>query len=269
MDFNVYVDEFEADWRLSGHAPATGRTYGRYIRQLAVTVEGPVTLMATKAWLAESVSAETARARGRAVRAFGKWAENHDGPDWTWWPQVPLAAVVAKPQPTVTNEDYAAALRAAPTPRDELVVELLWCTGMRVGELAALNTVDVNLDDGFAVVRKSKTGHPRLVPLSDRACRMIRRRTHASGQLLGMSAHAIQLMLRRIGAPSAHAWRRGWAVQALRNGVSQTSVQAAAGWSSGAMVTRYTAAVSAELAISEFRRHGPGNSTSADRVRSD
>jgi len=42
-------------------------------------------------------------------------------------------------------------------------------------------------------------------------------------------------------------------VHALRSGVSQTSVQAAAGWSSGAMVTRYTAAVSGELAISEFR----------------
>ena len=43
---------------------------------------------------------------------------------------------------------------------------------------------------------------------------------------------------RYIGVPSAHAWRRGWAVQALRNGVSETSVRAAAGWSSGAMVAR-------------------------------
>ena len=41
-----------------------------------------------------------------------------------------------------------------------------------------------------------------------------------------------------MGVPSAHAWRHGWAVQALRNGVSETSVRAAAGWSSGAMVAR-------------------------------
>lgn len=137
------------------------------------------------------------------------------------------------------------------------MVELLWCTGLRVSELARLENTDVDLAGGYAVVRQSKTGRPRLVPLSDRACRLIRRQTNGDGSLLGMSAHAIQLMLRRLGAPSAHAWRRGWAVQALRSGVSQTSVQAAAGWSSGAMVTRYTAAVSGELAISEFRRrHG-------------
>ena len=49
-------------------------------------------------------------------------------------------------------------------------------------------------------------------------------------------------------------WRRGWAVQALRNGVSETSVRAAAGWSSGAMVARYTRALSGELAVEEFRR---------------
>ena len=47
--------------------------------------------------------------------------------------------------------------------------------------------------------------------------------------------------------PSAHAWRRGWAVQALRSGVSETSVRAAAGWSSGAMVARYTRALSGEF----------------------
>ena len=254
MEFNVYIDEFEADWRLSGHSPVTGRTYATYVKELAATVDGPVTLAAAKTWLAGSVSAETARARGRAIRAFGKWAAQNDGPEWTWWPQVPLAGVAATPQPTVTREDYVAALKAARTLRDMLVIELLWCTGMRVSELAALQTDDVNVADGFAVVRQSKTGRPRLVPLSEQACRRIRRHTPANdGRLLGMTSHAIQQMLRRIGAPSPHAWRRGWAVHSLRSGISQTSVQTAAGWTSGAMVNRYTSAVSAELAMHEFR----------------
>jgi hypothetical protein len=39
---------------------------------------------------------------------------------------------------------------------------------------------------------------------------------------------------------------------ALRQGISQVSVQAAAGWNSGAMVTRYTSAVAGELSMSEF-----------------
>jgi len=43
-------------------------------------------------------------------------------------------------------------------------------------------------------------------------------------------------------------------VQALRSGVSEASVRAAAGWSSGAMVARYTRALSGELAVDEFQR---------------
>jgi len=43
-------------------------------------------------------------------------------------------------------------------------------------------------------------------------------------------------------------------IQALRSGVSETSVRAAAGWSSGAMVARYTRALSGELAVEEFQR---------------
>ena len=46
-----------------------------------------------------------------------------------------------------------------------------------------------------------------------------------------MTGNAIRLRLARLDAPSAHAWRRGWAVRALRVGVSEASVKAAAGWS--------------------------------------
>jgi len=36
--------------------------------------------------------------------------------------------------------------------------------------------------------------------------------------------------------------------------MAKTSVRAAAGWSSGAMVSRYTRALSGELAVDEFQR---------------
>jgi hypothetical protein len=71
--------------------------------------------------------------------------------------------------------------------------------------------------------------------------------------LFGLTANGIHLLLRRHGLLPAHAWHRGWAVQSLRSGVSETSVRSAAGWSSGAMVARYTRAMSAELAVDEFR----------------
>ena len=119
------------------------------------------------------------------------------------------------------------------------MVELLWSTGLRVSEIARLSRDDVNLSDRFVVVRTSKTGKPRLAPLSDQACRLIRRHpAQADGCLVGMSSNAIQRLMKRLHAPSPHAWRRGWAVHALKRGISQVSVQTAAGWSSGAMVAR-------------------------------
>jgi len=200
-------------------------------------------------------SRESARGRARAVRAFGRWSCETDGPNWSWWRQVPLASVPPVPQETVEERDYKKVVRAVTTPRDRLVIELLWCSGCRVSELARLKGDDVNPETTCLLIRTSKTGKPRMAPLSATAVKLIRRHGGVGDEpLLGMSANAIQQLMKRIGAPSPRAWRRGSAVRALREGVSQTSVQAAAGWSNGAMVGRYTSAVSGELALEEFAR---------------
>ena len=95
-----------------------------------------------------------------------------------------------------------------------------------------------------------------MVPVPKSVLRSVRRLVgvRTDGLVLEMSSNAIRLILQRAGLPSAHAWRRGWAVHALRNGVSETSVRAAAGWSIGGMVSRCTNALSGELAITEFQR---------------
>jgi len=127
---------------------------------------------------------------------------------------------------------------------------------LRRTELALLQVTDVDFLGGYIIVRQSKTGRPRIVPLSPNAKRALRRhlQSHTEGSLFEMESNAVRLLLRRLNAPSAHAWRCGWAVQALRNGVSEASLRAAAGWSSGAMVARYTRALSGELAVEEFQR---------------
>lgn len=252
MDWTVFLTEFAADWRLLGRSKATLAEYLRLLRDLRAYSPTEPCLASVKAWLATSKSKDHARYRGRAVRAFGKWAEANDVQGWSWWRQVPLANVAPTPQETVTERDVDVLLKRLVEPRDRLMVELLWSTGLRVSELSRLVWEDVNLDGQYVVVRQSKTGKPRLAPLSARACRMIRRAPRCEDSLLGMSTQVIQRRLNRLGAPTAHAFRRGWAVQALRAGVSQTSVQAAAGWSSGAMVNRYVSQRSTSLAMEEF-----------------
>lgn len=256
-DIAPFIEEFEHDWLIAGWSSATSDTYCLHLRKFSEFCVGPPTLREAKRWLATAQSSQSARSRARALRAFGKWSERNEGPDFTWWADVPLANVKLTAQRTVTRSDYERVKGSTQSIRDRLVVEMLWCTGCRLGELARLKFTDVSLTNRSIVVRLSKTGEPRLAPLSDGACRLIRRlppeRRQEGEPLLGMTTSAIQQLMRRLDAPSPHAWRRGWAVESLRSGISETSVRAAAGWSSGAMVARYTAAASAELAIHEFR----------------
>lgn len=252
MTWAVFLDEFEADWKLQGRSAKTIGEYSRLLRELASQEPAGPSLANVKAWLTTSKSKDHPRYRARAVRAFGKWAEANDVAGWTWWRQVPMATVAPVPQQTVQASDYEALYRRLDKQCDRLLIELLWSTGLRVSELARLNWSEINITDGYVIVRRAKTGQPRLAPLSGRACRLLRRTKRVSDSVLNMSTRTIQRCLNRIGAPPPHAFRRGWAVHALSRGVSQTSVQAAAGWTSGEMVSRYVLQEASTLAIYEF-----------------
>jgi len=249
------LSEFELDWRLAGKADRTVKDYCTSLNDLLKQFEEP-TITEVKTWIAMTNSQVSRRKRGQAARAFGKWAQSNEYDLFGWWKQVPLAKDVMRPQETVVEADYRSALAQTCTARDKALVEVLWSCGLRRSEIARLEIEDMNFAEGFLIVRTSKTGKPRVAPLSPAARHALRRHIckRSQGSLFAMTPNAIRLCLQRLGAPSAHAWRRGWAVQALRCGVSETSVRAAAGWSSGAMVARYTRALSGELALDEFSR---------------
>ena len=253
------LGEFRLDWQLSGKAAQSAKNYVESLGMLLAQHPEP-TLIDVKCWLASIESTVSRRKRGQAVRAFGQWAENNGYDIFVWWQRVPLAREVKRPQETVTSNDYKKTLLVANTLRDKALIEVLWSCGLRRSEIARLETTDVNFSEGFLVVRTSKTGKPRVAPLSPAARHALRKHLgkRTQGSVFEMTPNAVRLMLQRLHAPSAHAWRRGWAVQALRSGVSETSVRAAAGWSSGAMVARYTRALSGELAVEEFQRSWSG-----------
>jgi integrase/recombinase XerD len=254
MDKSLF-EEFRLDWRLAGKSERTANDYLKALQDFLLAQPEP-TLVGAKEWIASTTSNVVRRKRGQAVRAFGKWATQHGYDIFPWWRQVPLAREVQRPQQTAVEADYKVALSKTTNVRDRALIEVLWSCGLRRSEIARLAVSDVNFSEGFLVVHTSKTRNPRIAPLSPTARRALRKYTEnrAEGSLFGMTTNAIRLCLQRLGAPSAHAWRRGWAVQALKSGVSETSVRAAAGWSSGAMVVRYTRRLSSELAIVEFQR---------------
>ena len=250
-----WIDEFVSDWVLSGKSSTTANAYKKNLILLLKYCSDPQ-LIDIKKWLADAQTKEVCRKRAQSARAFGSWCEKVGLEEFGFWKQIPVQKIEIQPQCTVVEADYIKALSQCTTTRDTALVEMLWSTGMRREELSRACIEHVDFAGGFIVVPTSKNGRPRIVPLSPKLIQSMRRLIgrRESGPILNMSGNAIRQRLRRMGVPTAHAWRRGWAVQALRNGVSETSVKAAAGWSSGEMVARYTRALSGELAIKEFQR---------------
>ena len=101
--------------------------------------------------------------------------------------------------------------------RDEAIVRLMAETGLRAGEVLAMQLADVDLQQGRAIVRRGKGGKGRAVPFGPQTAaavdRYIRaRRTHrlssTGGLWLGgggqtFSYHGLNLALKRRARPLA------------------------------------------------------------------
>ena len=59
--------------------------------------------------------------------------------------------------------------------RDEAVERLLAETGMRIGELLALTTDDIDLERGRVTILRTKNHHPRFAPFGAQTTRAIDR----------------------------------------------------------------------------------------------
>ena len=171
--------------------------------------------------------------------------------------------------PTFLDEDQVARLLGAPDPaepagrRDRAILEMLYSTGVRISELAALSLEDVDLIGEVAQV-KGKGKKERLVPLGGPAVQALRdylevrtrvaqrRRTNrralfvnkAGGRLSDRGIRRIfHKYARRVGLPdkvSPHTLRHSFATHMLNRGADLRSVQELLGHAQLATTQVYT-----------------------------
>ena len=181
------IDDF-ADYALlvKGRSPATVKGYRSDLRTLVPSCAtfAEFTLPTLRAWLADALRSGLARStmarRTAAARAFSTWAYERGHLDSD------VAARLATPQVNRHLPDVVTPARAgqlveaeinadAASPeaaRDRAMLELLYATGMRVGELTGLNLGDVDLARGLAHVT-GKGNKQRLVPVGSYAVRAL------------------------------------------------------------------------------------------------
>ncbi len=256
-DYSYTISEhlvrFKNHWQIEGRAEQTFKEYERLLNGLIAIVPTP-TLLDVETWLAAEKSPSVRRFKGRAIRSFGKWLTASGDVRLQWWKQVPLAKEVERPQPTVTAAEYAALKNRDLPFMARLIIEILWSTGLRRTELSRVTVSDVDLDEHQILVRESKNDKTRLVPVNDETAELLQVHlvNHPGGLLIGRTSESIRKTLRRCNIASAHCWRRGWTTDSMANGIDSVLIQVAGGWSSLAMVKRYTRQHQGQVAIAKF-----------------
>lgn len=190
-----------------GRSEHTVRGYASDLARLRGHIDtfAEFTLDNLRAWLADEVAAGKTKAtlarRTAAVRAFSTWAYKQG------YLEADVAARLVSPKvnralPTVVSQDTAAALVTPATSdstedtggsekaasenatgtaaatrkptvlRDAAILELLYATGMRVGELTGLNIGDVDLERNVAKVI-GKGNKQRVVPFGAPAAKAV------------------------------------------------------------------------------------------------
>jgi integrase/recombinase XerD len=182
--------------------------------------------------------------------------------------------------PRSLSEADVEALLAAPdaaTPmglRDRAMLETLYATGLRVSELVALKTFEVNLDANVVRVM-GKGAKERLVPLGEEAARWIatylkRRNSRAAALFVtarggGMTRQAFWHLLRRYGARaipgkklSPHVLRHAFATHLINHGADLRVVQLLLGHADISTTQIYTHVARERLKSLHARHHPRG-----------
>lgn len=277
------IRAFKLALSVEGLKPKTVSDYVREAERLAKFLDGRPIESVTGTDVREHVialesrlSAKTVRESQMALRRFFRFLvqEGEIATDPT--KQVSLVRYRVVPQPIYTDGEVKRLLSVCDQQtlngiRDRAMVIVLYDTGVRAGELVSM---EVPNWDRRSVKVDGKTG-VRDVPLGVACIQAVERYTRKwqldqgtlwqgkKGPLTGSGVlQLIQRLCAKAGVPDkgVHAFRRAAAAQMKRLGMNDSDILEVMGWSSIAMLRRYTAEVSSELAQLAHQRFSPADS---------
>lgn len=195
----------------------TARALPRFVRFMERERAGFITTELALRWAQEDPEASSVTNADRLamVRRFAAW-RSADDPRTEIPPVRLLPRRYQRPAPYIysTQEIETIVSTAASLPSDSglrgftfsTVFGLLAVTGMRVGEAAALNRDDVDLQEGVLTIRAGKLGKSRLVPIHATTTDALRRYSEKRDAILprvSTPAFFVSERCRRVSAWSA------------------------------------------------------------------
>ena len=174
-----------------------------------------------------------------------------------WGFALPVNPVREIRLPTVRNArdrrlmtgEWQALLRAASGCRNLRIVPFIRLaveTGMRRSELVNLQWGDVNLSAATIFIRDSKSGYPRVIPVTDTAASILASLGHREGSVFSLTTNAFKLSWNRIIKKAGlvdlhfHDLRHEAISRFAEMGLSTVELAAISGHRDLRMLTRYT-----------------------------
>lgn len=297
-DLSDYADEWAET--LHGVSEQTKIVYQRSIRQFRmwladehpdVLQPGQITHRHVNNWLSklkrDGRADSTRRVRLIALRLWLEYMTTEPDNDLKANParQVDLPTVTVQPVPVVDDRDLTALLRVTAGSsfldrRDHAALRILIDTGCRRGELVGIDVNDVDLHAHEIVLRRTKGGRARTVPIGSKTTLAIRRYLRSRNQKTAAASTAAlflasrpnesgdwrmkgngvgDMLVRRCGAAgikqfTPHRLRHTWASDMLAHGAAEGDVEKLAGWRSPLMIRRYSASTAEQRARDAAKR---------------
>jgi integrase/recombinase XerD len=290
MLIQTLYDQFFYHLKIKRRSPNTvnfydvsRRTLHRFLAHSEVAADTEVVsithLRAFLVWLeAEGLGVGGIHAHARAIKAVFNWAVKEEMLEKNPAKRLELPSLPRERQPTVTVDTTKKLLKVSKGTerplRDAAMVLVLFDTGLRIHELLGLCVEHLHFDRGMIRVM-GKGNKERFVPIGSKAMsgvaaylRRERKPKHGGvqnvflsrcGEPLTRAGAGIRLNKLAIAGGikredcAPHAFRRGFAVQFLRNGGDVFTLQQIMGHSSLDMTRRYVTFLDDDLKTAHVR----------------
>ena len=164
--------------------------------------------------------------------------------------------------PSVTEEQVEYLVSKADNLRDKCILRLLFDSGMRLTELTNIKANDINWDT-CTITIIGKGNKQRRAPFTQRTSELLQTYLadshNGNSNIWGIQRRGVQTVLKKLSWQTdikcnPHAFRRGFACNLHRKGLSTLDIMHLGGWSDLSMVLRYTRSITFEDCLKHYRK---------------
>ena len=161
---------------------------------------------------------------------------------------------------TITPDVVGTLIAAASCLRDKAMVSLLADSGVRRSEIASIDVTDLDLERRRIKVlgKGGKEGFLVFGATTANLLTLHLQEAEADASLFGLTSVGVRKMLQRLEQNTgikcnAHSFRRGFATELRRKGLSELDIAELGRWNSVVMVKRYSKAFTFDDAAARYK----------------